>query len=67
MNKEEIDKLREELSNPIDYEALVRSGALIQRGKSYYLGDKDLLPDYVGKKIKSLEQNANGVKVTFYK
>jgi len=45
----------------------VETGALIQKGKSYYLGNKDLLPEYVSKKIKSLEQNKNGLKVTFYK
>ncbi|MFW9646751.1 hypothetical protein V3H47_24395, partial [Vibrio parahaemolyticus] len=46
---------------------LVASGALIQKGKSYYLGNKDLLPKYVSRKIKSMEQNRNGIKVTFRK
>ncbi|MFT0139534.1 hypothetical protein ACEK07_35325 [Alcanivoracaceae bacterium MT1] len=40
---------------------------LIQKGKYYYLGNKGLLPEYVSKKIKSFEQNKNGLKVTFYK
>ncbi|BCV44516.1 hypothetical protein TUM17379_15340 [Shewanella algae] len=67
MNREEFERLKEELEKPIDFESLVETGALIQKGKSYYLGNKDLLPEYVSKKIKSLEQNKNGLKVTFYK
>lgn len=67
MNREEFERLKEELEKPIDFESLVEIGALIQKGKSYYLGNKDLLPDHVSKKVKSLEKNKNGLKVTFYK
>lgn len=67
MNREKFETLKEELEKPIDFESLVETGALIQKGKCYYLGEKDLLPEYVSKKIKSLEQNKNGLKVTFYK
>ncbi|PWW34574.1 hypothetical protein DFO83_111101 [Idiomarina loihiensis] len=67
MSREEFESLKEELEKPIDFESLVDTGALIQKGKSYYLGNKDLLPEYVSKKIKTLEQNKNGLKVTFYK
>jgi len=67
MNKDELDKRMEELKRPIDFDALVHSGALVQKGKSYYLGANDLIPEYVKSKIKSLEQNKNGMKVTFYK
>ncbi len=67
MDREGYEKLKEDLEKPIDFESLVKSGALIQKGKSYYLGNKDLLPEYVSKKINSIEQNKNGVKVTFYK
>lgn len=67
MDREEFERLKGELEKPIDFESLVESGALIQKGKSYYLGNKDLLPEYVSKKVKSLEQNKNGLKVTFYK
>lgn len=59
--------MKEELKKPIDFDALVQSGALIQKGKSYYMGNKDLLPDYVSKKIRSIEQNKNGLKLTFSK
>lgn len=67
MNREEFERLKEELEKPINFESLVETGALIQKGKSYYLGNKDLLPEYVSKKVKSLEQNKYGLKVTFYK
>jgi len=67
MSREEFERLKEELEKPIDFESLVDTGALIQKGKSYYLGNKDLLPEYVSKKIKTLEQNKNGLKVIFYK
>lgn len=67
MNIEEINRMKEELKKPIDFDALVQSGALIQKGKSYYMGNKDLLPDYVSKKIRSIEQNKNGLKLTFSK
>ena len=59
--------MKEELKKPIDFDDLVQSGALIQKGKSYYMGNKDLLPDYVSKKISSIEQNKNGLKLTFSK
>jgi hypothetical protein len=67
MNKNELDKRMEVLKRPIDFDALVQSGALIQKGKSYYLGLKDLIPEYVSNKIKTIEKNKNGMKVTFYK
>ncbi|HDM8188290.1 MULTISPECIES: hypothetical protein [Vibrio] len=67
MDKKEFLALSEELAKPIDFDELVASGALIQKGKSYYLGNKDLLPKYVSRKIKSMEQNRNGIKVTFRK
>ncbi|EGQ9283810.1 hypothetical protein ACEV9E_00265 [Vibrio parahaemolyticus] len=67
MDKKEFLALSEELAKPINFEELVASGALIQKGKSYYLGNKDLLPKYVSRKIKSMEQNRNGIKVTFRK
>jgi hypothetical protein len=51
----------------LTFYALVQSGALVQKGKSYYLGQKDLIPEYVSNKIKTLGQNKNGMKVTFYK
>jgi|GEM_PF-4832771 len=41
MNREEFERLKEELEKPIDFESLVDTGALIQKGKSYYLGNKD--------------------------
>jgi hypothetical protein len=67
MSKDEYLKLSKELAKPINFEELVRSGALIQKGKSYYLGKKDALPRHVTGKVKSLEQTKNGMKVTFYK
>lgn len=67
MSRNEYLKLSKEFAEPINFDELVASGALIQKGKSYYLGDKDLLPKNVSKKIKSIAQNRNGVKVTFYK
>lgn len=67
MDIEEINIMKEELKKPIDFDDLVQSGALIQKGKSYYMGNKDLLPDYVSKKIRSIEQNKNGLKLTFSK
>lgn len=67
MNKDDLDKGMEELRRPIDFDDLVHSGALIQKGKSYYLGVKDLIPKYVFNKIKNIEQNKNGMKVTFHK
>ncbi|EGR1755050.1 hypothetical protein ACWO0M_004659 [Vibrio parahaemolyticus] len=67
MDKKEFLALSEELAKPINFEELVASGALIQKGKSYYLGNKDLLPKNVSRKIKSMEQNRNGIKVTFRK
>lgn len=67
MDKEEFDKLKAELEKPINFAGLVESGALIKKGKSYYIGSKDLIPDYVSKKIKAIEQNRNGLKVTFYR
>ena len=34
----------------------MNSGALIQKGKSFYLGNKELLPEYVSKNMKYIEQ-----------
>ena len=67
MNREEFNRLNEEFKRPINFDDLVKSGALKKKGKTYYIGSKDLLPKYVSKKIKSIEKNRNGVKVTFYK
>lgn len=67
MDIDEIDRMKEDLKRPIDFDALVDTGALIKQGKSYYMGNKDLLPYYVSKRIKSVEQNRNGLKLTFSK
>ncbi|NOH97792.1 hypothetical protein [Vibrio sp. 99-70-13A1] len=67
MDRKEYLALSEELAKPIDFDELVAIGALTQKGKSYYLGNKELLPKYVSRKIKSMEQNRNGMKVTFRK
>ncbi|AIL70743.1 TPA: hypothetical protein NGR42_004646 [Vibrio parahaemolyticus] len=67
MDRKEFLELSAELAKPINFDELVASGALIQKGKSYYIGNIELLPKYVSRKIKSTEQNRNGVKVTFYK
>lgn len=67
MDIEKINRMKEDLKKPIDFDALVQSGALIQKGKSYYMGNKDLLPDFVSMKIKSIEKNKNGLKLTFSK
>jgi hypothetical protein len=67
MDREEFLKLSEKLAKPIDFDELESSGALIKKGKCYYLSNKDLLPSHVSRKIKSIEQNRNGIKVTFYK
>ncbi|SBO11669.1 hypothetical protein VME0621_03805 [Vibrio mediterranei] len=67
MSKEEFDAISKELAEPIDFDELVASGALKKSGKSYYLCNQDLLPKHVRRKIKSLEQNKLGIKVTFYK
>ncbi len=67
MSRDECLKLLKEFAEPINFDELVASGALIRKGKSYYLGDKDLLPKNVSQKIKSIVKNRNGIKVTFYK
>ncbi|WP_273047530.1 hypothetical protein [Pseudoalteromonas sp.] len=67
MKKSEFDERLREIKQPINFDELVKSGALIQKGQSYYIGNKNLIPRIVSDKIKSIAQNRNGVKVTFYK
>jgi hypothetical protein len=67
VDRDEFLQLSKELAEPINFDELVSSGALIQKGKSYYLGNKDLLPTAVSRKIKSIGQTKNGMKVTFCK
>ena len=67
MTREEYLKIKEELERSIDFEALIENGALIKKGKQIYIGNMNLLPEYVSKKIKTICQNKNGMLVTFYK
>ncbi|KRW59404.1 hypothetical protein [Pseudomonas sp. TTU2014-080ASC] len=67
MDINEFKQLRDEFKKPVDFKTLVDNGALIQKGQSYYIGKMNLIPEYVTKKIKSLEKNRYGLKVTFYK
>lgn len=50
ITREEYLKIKEELERPIDFEALIEKGALIQKGKQFYIGNMNLLPEYFSKK-----------------
>ena len=67
ITREEYLKIKEELERPIDFEALIEKGALIQKGKQFYIGNMNLLPEYVSKKIKAMSKNKHGMLITFYK
>ncbi|MBP6860769.1 MAG: hypothetical protein KBC57_00245 [Neisseriaceae bacterium] len=65
MNLEDVLNELETLKQPIEYDELLRVGALKQKGKSYYIVDINLIPKNIQRKIKTLETNKNGLKVTF--
>jgi hypothetical protein len=69
-DKETIKKLVETaqvLSEPIDFEALIKEGVLIKRGSSYYAPNIHALPKNVSERIRERAQTKYGVRVTFYK
>ncbi|MBO2613129.1 hypothetical protein [Shewanella algae] len=71
MDTEEMTKKLAEsaqaFSEPIDFDALIKDGLLIQKGKSYYVPDLDALPEKIRKRVKTINPTKNGIKVTFYK
>lgn len=74
MNDEEVEKMRKMLakesnimSTPIDFDQLIKDGLLKKIGKSYYTDNIHNLPENVRKRITSVSETKNGIRVTFSK
>ena len=74
MNDEEVEKMRKMLakeshimSTPIDFDQLIKDGLLKRIGKSYYVDNIHNLPENVSKRITSVSETKNGIRVTFSK
>jgi hypothetical protein len=72
MKDEEIEKIRKMLakethfmSTPIDFDRLIKYGLLKKIGKSYYTDNLHNLPENVSKRITSVSETKNGIRVTF--
>ena len=64
---EDLARMAEAFSQPIDFDQLIADGLLIQKGQSYYAPNIHALPDAVAQRIKEIKRTKNGTKVTFYK
>lgn len=62
---DEIRALREKLSKPIDFDALIEQGVLEKSGAWYVVKDMNKLPDYAQAQISGLQTHKNGIKVKF--
>lgn len=74
MNDEEIAKMQKDVANithilatPIDFDKLIDAGLLKKIGTSYYTDNIHGLPKNVSRKIDSIKQTKNGLKMTFCK
>lgn len=53
---------------PLDIQALIDDGLIIQKGKEYYINcSPEELPESASRRIIAIETNRNGTKVTFSK
>ena len=55
------------MSTPIDFDQLIKDGLLKRIGKSYYVDNIHNLPENVSKRITSVSETKNGIRVTFSK
>ena len=54
-------------ATPIDFAKLIKDGVIKQIGKSYYTDNIHKLHENVRKKINSMAETKNGIRLTFYK
>ena len=74
MDNDEVEKMHKMLvkesliiSIPIDFDQLIKDGLLKKIGKSYYTDNILNLPENISKRITSVSETKNGIKVTFSK
>ena len=74
MINEELEEMHEMLvretlimSTPIDFDQLIKDGLIKKIGRSYYADNIHNLPENVSKRITSVSETKNGIRVTFSK
>ncbi len=64
--KKEVLRIMRIMASPNDFEKWIAEGHIQKLGRSYYLtATRKELPDYISKKIRSIAESKNGLRVTF--
>lgn len=63
----ELVKAAQAFTEPLNLEPLLKKGILKKKGRSYYVHDMNLLPEKARRRVKTITQTKEGMRVTFHK